>query len=114
MENRFNRRDWLAGAVAAAAQIAAPLRGAESADPLSWSIREAAAALAKGSISSEELTKLCLARIDALDRKLNAFITLDSDAALQQARECDRERRAGRARTPLHGIPIALKDNIDT
>jgi aspartyl-tRNA(Asn)/glutamyl-tRNA(Gln) amidotransferase subunit A len=65
-------------------------------------------------ISSEELTKLCLARIDKLDRTLNSFITVEAESALQRARECDRERKAGRIASRLHGIPLALKDNIDT
>ena len=83
-------------------------------DPLRWSLSEASAALAKRRISSEELTKLCVARIRALDSQLNAFLTLDADAALAQARECDRQRAAGRVAGPLAGVPIALKDNIDT
>jgi aspartyl-tRNA(Asn)/glutamyl-tRNA(Gln) amidotransferase subunit A len=110
MENRVTRRALLVGA-AAAVQID---RAATMSDPLAWSLREAAAALAKRQISSEELTKLCLARIAALDSQLNAFITLDADSALAQARTCDRQRAAGRAAGPLAGIPIALKDNIDT
>jgi aspartyl-tRNA(Asn)/glutamyl-tRNA(Gln) amidotransferase subunit A len=84
-----------------------------TADPLSWTLSQASAALAKRTVSSEELTRLCLARIAKLDRRLNAFITLDSDA-LRQARESDRRRTAGRPAGPLDGIPIALKDNIDT
>jgi aspartyl-tRNA(Asn)/glutamyl-tRNA(Gln) amidotransferase subunit A len=60
------------------------------------------------------LTRLCLTRISKLDRPLNAFITLEQESAIQQAQECDRQRRAGRVTSHLHGIPIALKDNIDT
>jgi aspartyl-tRNA(Asn)/glutamyl-tRNA(Gln) amidotransferase subunit A len=110
MENRVTRRALLMGA-AAAVQID---RAAVASDPLAWSLHEAAAALAKRQISSEELTKLCLARIAALDARLNAFITLDADSALAQARTSDRQRTAGRAAGLLAGIPIALKDNIDT
>jgi aspartyl-tRNA(Asn)/glutamyl-tRNA(Gln) amidotransferase subunit A len=101
----MTRRTWLAGAAA----LAAASHAEASSEPLEWTLTQAAAALAKGSISSEELTKLCLARIGKLDRILNAFITLDPDSALKQARECDRQRKTGR----LYGIPIALKDNID-
>ena len=110
MENQVTRRAWLVGA-AAAVQID---RAATRSDPLAWSLRDAATALAKRQISSEELTKLCLARIAALDSRLNTFITLDADLALAQARTCDRQRTAGRAAGLLAGIPIALKDNIDT
>src|SRR5580704_16616993 len=101
--DRVTRRTWLAGAVSIAAEagMAAP---AEHREPLSWTLTEAAATLARRTISSEELTKLCLARIGKLDRHLNAFITVDSDSALARARECDRRRPPGRK---LHGVPIA-------
>jgi len=83
-------------------------------DPLAWTLNEAATALARRTITSEELTKLCLARVGKLDHQLNSFITLDADSAWNQARECDRRRKAGRVLSTLDGIPIALKDNIDT
>jgi aspartyl-tRNA(Asn)/glutamyl-tRNA(Gln) amidotransferase subunit A len=107
--DRLTRRTWLAGATAIAAGAAAA-----ASDPLSWTLTEAASELAKRAISSEELTKLCLDRIAKLDKRLNAFITVLPDSALAQARECDRQRKAGRVASRLHGIPIALKDNIDT
>jgi hypothetical protein len=115
--NSFTRRSLLAGAAAfnggigANPGIAAP---SSSSDPLRWTLTEAAAALASGKVSSEELTKLCYARIAKIDAPLNAFITKDEESAIQQARAADRERKAGRAKGPLHGVPIALKDNIDT
>ena len=109
--DRFTRRTLLAGATAVTAEIAMAAPGS---DPLSWSLCEAAAALARRTISSEELTKLCLARISKLDRQFNTFITLDGDSALKQARECDRWRKIGRVPSALFGVPIALKDNIDT
>src|SRR5271154_3992613 len=104
------RRTLLAGAAA----LAAASRAQAASDPLDWTLTEASHALAKCTVSSEELTKLCLARIHKLDPALNAFITLDEETALRQAQECDRQRKAGRASSPLHGVPIALKDNIDT
>jgi Asp-tRNA(Asn)/Glu-tRNA(Gln) amidotransferase A subunit family amidase len=81
MENWLTRRALLVGA-AAAAQID---RAATTSDPLAWSLREAAAALAKRQISSEELTKLCLAGIAALNAQLNAFITLSALASRRLA-----------------------------
>ena len=108
------RRSWLKSAAVIAAQMNNVSRAETGSDPLAWTLNEAAAALARRVISSEELTKLCLARIEKLDRSLNSFITLDADSALQQARECDRQRKAGRVSSRLHGIPLALKDNIDT
>jgi aspartyl-tRNA(Asn)/glutamyl-tRNA(Gln) amidotransferase subunit A len=112
--DRLTRRRWLAGATALTAAVRAGEAAPKTTDPLAWTLREAAAALAKGTISSEELTNLCLARIRKLDGDVNAFVTLDAEGALGQARECDRRRKAGHATGPLLGIPIALKDNIDT
>lgn len=100
--------------LASAAAIAAASRAQAASDPLDWTLTEASQALIKKTISSEELTKLCLARIHKLDSSLNAFITLDEQTALQQARDCDKQRKAGRATSALYGVPIALKDNIDT
>jgi aspartyl-tRNA(Asn)/glutamyl-tRNA(Gln) amidotransferase subunit A len=99
---RLTRRALLAGAGVTAMAAAG--------DPATWTLAEAAAALAKGAVSSEELTKDCLARIERLNLKLNAYLSVDAEGALKQARECDRRRKGGR----LHGVPIALKDNIDT
>src|SRR5579864_3883141 len=112
--DRLTRRTWLASATALAAEMATASPAEAGSDPLAWTLTEAAAALAKRTVSSEELTKLCLARIAKLDRRLNAFITLEEDSALAQARECDRQLKAGGVPSRLHGVPIALKDNIDT
>jgi amidase len=74
------------------------------------------AAMTAGTITSEKLTQLFLARIDAYEKagpKLHAIITLNPKA-LDDARALDAERKAGKIRGPLHGIPILLKDNIDT
>ena len=75
-----------------------------------------AALLASGQVSAEQLTRQCLARIEAIDRsgpKLNSVIELNPDA-LDIARTLDAERRAGKTRGPLHGLPLLLKDNIAT
>ena len=61
-----------------------------------------------------DLTEACLARIDRHDRAINAFITVTREQALMAARGMEAELRRGTRRGPLHGIPIALKDNIDT
>jgi len=74
------------------------------------------AAFDAGTLTSEALTRMCLARIDAFDRNgptLHAVIFLNP-RALEQARALDAERRAKGRRSPLHGIPVVLKDNYDT
>lgn len=75
---------------------------------------EALATIASGRLSSVELVKSCLARIAETDGTIKAWAFLDGDAALAQAAECDRIRIAGLAIGPLHGIPVGLKDIIDT
>lgn len=73
-------------------------------------------ALASGRLTAEELTEAYLARIHAYDKRgpaINAIITLNPQA-LDTARVLDAERNAGKVRSPLHGIPIVLKDNYDT
>lgn len=79
-------------------------------------IAELQAAMASGAISAEALTMACLARIEALNRAgpcLNAVIEV-SPSALETAIALDTERDARGPRSPLHGIPVLLKDNIDT
>lgn len=83
-------------------------------EPHYWTLTHAADQIRRRKVSSEELTRLCLDRIRKYDGKLNTFITLTADSALRQARECDRDAERGVWRGPLHGVPFALKDNIDT
>ena len=77
------------------------------------SISEFQALFASGDLSSTELTKVYLARIEELDGNLNSVIELNPDA-LSIAKRMDDERASGNARSPLHGIPFMVKDNIDT
>lgn len=76
-------------------------------------VGEAAAAIRAGKITAEELADALLSRAAASTR-LNAFITLDPDRVRVAAREADRQRRSGARTGPLHGVPLALKDNLDT
>ena len=78
------------------------------------SIAEAGKLLRKREQSSVELTQECLERIENLNPALNAFITVTADSALAQACEADAEIERGNWRSPLHGIPLALKDLVDT
>src|SRR5438876_6946929 len=94
---------WLAGA--------ADRRGG-------WSVVEATiaqmrAAMEQGRVTSRELVRQYLARIAFYEDKLHAAITVNRDA-LREAEALDRERAQGKVRGPLHGIPVALKDNIHT
>ena len=77
------------------------------------SLAEASAGIAAGTLSPVALTEAALARIAALDPKLNAFITLTADRARRAAAAAEAEIKAGKRRGPLHGIPYALKDIYD-
>jgi aspartyl-tRNA(Asn)/glutamyl-tRNA(Gln) amidotransferase subunit A len=77
-------------------------------------IEELAPLLAKKKLSPVELTQNYLSRIERLGPPLGAFITVTAEQALAEARLAERELMRGRRRGPLHGIPIALKDNIWT
>jgi aspartyl-tRNA(Asn)/glutamyl-tRNA(Gln) amidotransferase subunit A len=105
-------------AVLVAAQLCLGAAGAWAADTnedlTSLSLTEAAERVRSGKVTSVQLTEACLARIATYDPKLDAFITVMKEQALAQARSLDAEQKAGKLRGPLHGVPIALKDNIDT
>ncbi len=70
--------------------------------------------LRRKEVSPVELTRCCLDRIEKLNPALNAFITVTGDSALAEARAAEIEIARGEWRGPLHGIPVALKDLIDT
>src|ERR1051326_3493908 len=67
-----------------------------------------------GKLSSIELTRLYLDRLDKQGRQLNALAELTSDLAMQQAKQADAEVSAGRVRGPLHGVPYGAKDLLGT
>ncbi len=82
--------------------------------PHTLSATEAAQAIAAGRLSSVDLVTSCVDRIAETDGAIHAWAYLDADAALAQAAECDRIRKAGLGTGPLHGVPVGLKDIIDT
>jgi aspartyl-tRNA(Asn)/glutamyl-tRNA(Gln) amidotransferase subunit A len=105
----LTRRDFgiaLAGAAALLAQ------GPE--DLAALTLTEACSRIRSGTVTPTRLVEACLGRIQIYNPKLNAFITVLAEQARAQARQLDAEQKAGKLRGPLHGIPIALKDNIDT
>jgi Asp-tRNA(Asn)/Glu-tRNA(Gln) amidotransferase A subunit family amidase len=75
---------------------------------------EAAQLVRDGVISSEQLVEACLARIEAVDQRVQAWGFLDREYALQQARSADELRLSGAPIGPLHGVPVGIKDIFDT
>ena len=82
--------------------------------PHRLSAADAAQLIRDGAMSSEQLVSACLARTAEVDGAVQAWTYLDPEHALQQARARDEERRVGGAHGPLHGIPVGIKDIIDT
>lgn len=105
--------------VAAAILASASVRAETDSPPTNLNeatVVQLQAMMASGELSSVELTKYYLARIHALDENgpaVNSIIELNPDA-LSLAKTADKERKKGHVRGPLHGIPVLLKDNIDT
>ena len=92
-----------------------PSAGAAALDVAELSATDAAAKLASGTLTSHALTQAYLDRIAAMDKKgpaINAVIELNPDA-LKEADALDAERKAGKLRGPMHGLPVLLKDNMD-
>jgi len=139
MTKRIDRRDFVASTLATAAATAAaatigtvttlvPMHTAQAAVPehdgaqpdafpyAELSVAELQSRMTKGTLTSRTLTAAYLSRIAAVDRSgptLNSVIETNPDA-LTIAAERDAERRAGKVRGPLHGIPVLIKDNIDS
>lgn len=139
MTKRIDRRDFVASTLATAAATAAaatigtvttlvPMHTAQAAVPehdgtqpdafpyAELSVAELQSRMTKGTLTSRTLTAAYLSRIAAVDRSgptLNSVIETNPDA-LAIAAERDAERRAGKVRGPLHGIPVLIKDNIDS
>lgn len=80
----------------------------------SLGLAEAARAIRDGALKSEELVKSCLDRIGEFEPTVQAWVTYDAEHALEQARACDKLRYDGKPTGPLNGVPVGIKDIIDT
>jgi aspartyl-tRNA(Asn)/glutamyl-tRNA(Gln) amidotransferase subunit A len=117
---KTDRREFLVTTAAAASSYVVSglsrtaVAAAAAADLASLTLKRAVDLVRSKGASPVELTQACLQRIDRYNSQLNAFITVIPEPALAAAREMEAEQQRGKWRGPLHGIPIALKDNIDT
>ena len=118
---RPDRREFLLAALGAAAGLAAPAFGASKylasvdvfPELVEATIPQLQSKLRSRELTSVKLTEMYLARIRSIDPQLHSVIEVNPDAR-SIAAERDAERKRGRVRSPLHGIPILIKDNIDT
>ena len=78
------------------------------------SLLEAAGDIREGRITSVELVRDCLHRIEEVDGQVQAWAFLDREHAIRQAKAADEHRQHGRSLGPLHGVPIGIKDIFDT
>jgi len=116
IEIAMNRRLFLQFPLAALLAVGLPIGRAATFDLTTASVADVRAAMDAGALTSEKLVQLCIARIEAYDKSgpaINAIITVNP-RALEMARALDAERKAKGPRSPLHGIPVILKDNYDT
>ena len=115
-----SRRSFVATGVAAATAMLARRGWAEvdvsqvASEPTDLSIAEAGRLIRSGALAPRTIVEAYLERIARIDSRLNSFVTVTGEQALTAARVLQEELANGRWRGPLHGIPIALKDNIDT
>ena len=110
MHSRMLRRDFLFVAlVLCLATLSSSAK--EVVDYKSLSLTEAAQLIREGKVSSRELVEALLLQAEA-ERDLNAFITLDREAALKAALAADAAQKQGKPLGPLHGVPLVIKDNI--
>ncbi len=114
-----SRREFLAGSIALATSVAGCGRtanqpgGTMTTSLTELSATDAVAAMQRGDVSAEAYATALLERCEA-GRHLNAFITLEPQRVLEAAREADRKRASGTAPGPLHGLPIPVKDSVNT
>ena len=103
----------LAALVASCTPVAEPVPDVDPFDIVEATIPEMQRAMEEGRVTSRELVEAHLLRIALYEERVNATIAVNADA-LAEADRLDAERAEGRVRGPLHGIPVALKDNVHT
>ena len=113
MATPVSRRDVVLGALAASSALAAEGGGAAPVSVEEQSLAALSEALARGAVSSVALVEAYGARIARLNPTLLAVLEVNPEA-LALARALDEERAQGRVRGPLHGVPVLVKDNLDT
>jgi amidase len=113
----MDRRNFLGTAGVAGAALLLGQRGSfamnQTVELEEATVVDLQSAMAAGHTSARKITEGYLARIADIDKRLNSVIELNPDA-LSIADAMDSERRSGKIRSPLHGIPVLIKDNIDT
>jgi len=115
----IERREFLGLAASACAALAVGHVSINAAQPAKdfeleeKTVVDLQALMQNGQMSSRQIAQSYLNRIADVDKRLNAIIELNPDA-LAIADQMDRERKSGKMRSPLHGIPVVIKDNIDT
>jgi aspartyl-tRNA(Asn)/glutamyl-tRNA(Gln) amidotransferase subunit A len=107
-----SRRTFLAAGIGAAAVRFALADNAS--DLAALTLKQASERIRSKKVSPVELTEACLERIKTYNPKIDAWITVMRESALAQAKALEKDQMAGRFLSPLHGIPIGLKDNIET
>jgi amidase len=122
-ERNISRREFLGQAAALSAALPfvklgvkadpAPRRSRRVDDVVFSSAVDVAQAIRRGDISSLELTELMFKRIDSINPRINAVVTLMREEALARAKEADAARAKGKFSGPLHGVPITVKDAFD-
>ncbi|HEX4971409.1 MAG TPA: amidase [Steroidobacteraceae bacterium] len=110
----MNRREILLAAAATAVHASLATAREASNDLAELTLAEASRRIRSGEVTSRDLVLACLERTAVENPRINAFITVMREQALAEAGTLDVEARQKKFRSPLHGIPIALKDAIDT
>jgi aspartyl-tRNA(Asn)/glutamyl-tRNA(Gln) amidotransferase subunit A len=110
-----SRRKFLKNSAVLAAGLAVGCRVKQIPTDYTYiSISKLGELIRQGKVSPVTITKTCLKRIEQLNPRFNAFITVTAETALAEAAIAEKEIKEGKWRGPLHGIPISYKDNIDT